>query len=171
MTSQYHDQDINYSSDDASVFSSTLGGTQQGTTDTAVLNYVTITSSSAAHFTVTTAAAATATGTEVVILQPGAYFASMSLAIAASACAIGISLGATAAPFTTTPVAIGTVDGMLVLASNTVADASVQQCGVTFNIAPDDIDGTANVVRFMGTVGAGFVTTQVAMRIDRLTAF
>ncbi len=170
MTNQYPSESINYGPDPASVFSNTIGGTEQGTTDTAVLNYVTITNSSVAHFTVTTAAAATTTGTVITILQPGVYAASMSLAIAAGACAIGISLGATAAPFTTTPVAIGTVDGLLVMQTNTVADASVQSCAVTFRIDPVDIDATVNVLRFMATVGGTFVTTQVAMRVDRLTA-
>ena len=167
MTNQYFNQEINYAPDDASVVSVTLGGTQQGTTDTAVLNFITITTSSADHFTTTTTAAA---GTVITILQPGTYVASMTLAIAAGACAIGISLGAITAPFDTTPAATGTADGMLSLASNTVADASVQQSSVTFRIAPVDIDGTANLLRFMATVGGAFVTTQASMRIDRATA-
>ena len=168
MTSQYPTEDINYGPDDASVTTQTLSGaTQQGTTDTAVLRYDTITTSSADHFTTTTIAA---DGTTITILQPGIYVASMTLAIAAAACSIGISLGATGAPFDTTPVATGTVDGMIALESNIVADASIQSCMATFRIGSDDIDGTANVVRFMATVGGAFVTTQVAMRIDRATA-
>jgi hypothetical protein len=171
MTNQYFNQDINYGPDDAFVSSRTLGGTQQGTTDTAVLNFITITSSSTAHFTVSAQAAATASGTEITILQPGVYIASMNAADAGATCSIGISLGATAAPFTTTPVAIGTVDGLIALCADVAAADAIQMCSVTFRIAPADIDGTANILRFMGTVGAGFVTTQASMRIDRATAF
>lgn len=168
MTSQYFNQDINYGPDDASVVSRTLGGTQQGTTDTAVLNFTGITTSSVAHFTTATTAVA---GTTITILQPGVYVASMNLAIAAAACAIGISLGGTAAPFTTTPVAIGTVDGLIAMGSDVAATAAIQMCSVTFRLAPVDIDATANVLRFMATVGGAFVATQAAMRLDRATAF
>ncbi len=168
MTAQYFNEDINYGPDDASVSSILLSVvTQQGTTDTAVLRYDPVTTSSAAHFTTATTAAA---GTTIAIIQPGIYIASMNLAIAAGACSIGISLGGTAPPFTTTPVATGTVDGVLAIESNLTVDASVQSCSVTFRIGNDDIDGTANVVRFMATVGGAFVVTQVAMRIDRATA-
>ncbi len=167
MTNPYPSEDINYGPNQGSVSSSTINATEQGATDTAVLRYDAITTNSADNFTTTTTAAA---GTVITILQPGTYVASMTLAIAAGACAIGISLGAITAPFDTTPAATGTADGMLSLASNTVADASVQQSSVTFRIAPVDIDGTANLLRFMATVGGTFVTTQVAMRLDRITA-
>ncbi len=170
MTSQYFNQDVNSAPDLASVVSIALGGTQQGTTDTAVLNFITITTSSVDHFTVTTAAAATATGTVITILQPGVYVASMNLAVAAGVCDIGISLGGTAAPFTTTPIAIGTVDGLIMLGTDAASTASIQMLSATFRIAPADIDGTVNVLRFMATVGGAFVATQASMRIDRATA-
>lgn len=169
MTAQYAPEDINYGSEAAFVESVTLGGTQQGTTDTAVLNFITITNTSLDAYTVTAEAAATTTGTVVTVLQPGVYVASLMTAIGAGGSA-AISLGATAAPFNTTPVAIGGNDGLISLADNVTANQSVLSQTATFRITPAMLDGTQNALRFMGEVGATFIATQVKMRVDRILA-
>lgn len=170
MTAQYAPEDINYGSEAAFVESTTLGGTQQGTTDTAVLNYITITNTSLDAYAVTTAAAATTTGTVITILQPGIYIASLITAVAA-AHAAGISLGGTSPPFTTTPVAFGTAEALISLADNVTAmNQSVLSQSATFRVTPAMLDGTQNALRFMGEVGATFIATQAKMRVERLVA-
>lgn len=167
MTSQYFHEDINHSPSQASVTSRTLNATQQGTTDTAVLRFDSITTTTANDFTTTTTAAA---GTTVTILKPGVYIATLIQSINAANTAIAISLGGINPPFTTTPAAIGGDDGIIALKVSVANDASVMNIMTSFRIAPAQIDGTQNVVRFLGNVGGVFVTTTALMRIDRATA-
>lgn len=165
MTRQYATEDINYGPSPAFVSSSTLNGTQQGGTDTAVFRFDSITTTTANDFTVATTAPA---GTTITILKPGTYIATLSASVAAANTAIGISLGGTAAPFTTTPAAIGGNDGIIALKVSAANDASVLNVCTSFDISLANLDGTANVVRFMGIVGGAFVATTVNMRLDRV---
>lgn len=168
MTRQYATEDINYSPSSAFVTSRTLNATQQGATDTAVLRFNTITTRTADDFTVTTTAA---NGTTIAIIKPGVYIATLVQSINAANTAIGISVGGTNAPFTTTPAAIGGDDGIVALKVSVANDASVLNVCTSIHITDADIaGGVANVVRFMGNVGGTFVATTALMRIERATA-
>lgn len=168
MPRQYSTEDINYSPAAAFVTSRTLAAVQQGTTDTAVLNFVSITTTTANDFTVTTTAA---NGTTIAIIKPGVYIATLIQSINAANTAIGISVGGINAPFTTTPAAIGGDDGIIALKVSVANDASVLNICTSFHITDADIaGGVANVVRFMGNVGGAFVTTTASMRVERATA-
>lgn len=170
MTQQYLPESINYGSEAAFVESVALdGANQQGSNanNDAVFQFTSVTNSSANAYTVTSS---DTLGTTIAILQPGIYTATLVAAIAAGAQSLAISLGGTANNFGATPAAIGTVAGIIALAVDADANASVMPLSMSFRIQPSDIDGTSNVVRFLGTANGTWVATQVRMRIDRVSA-
>lgn len=165
MTSQYLPETINPEAKAGWCQGRGFGAT--GSTDTAVLSFDTTTLSSANDFTLTSNAV---NGLTVECLKPGTYFAMFTAAIAAGNYAIGISLGGTNAPYTTTPAAFGGDDGLIALSVSVTADASVAPCSVAFYLSPDQLDGAQNIVRFMGTTGGTFVDAHTAFRIDRVSS-
>lgn len=170
MTQQYLPESINYGPEAAFVQSTSLDGANQQGSDAnndTVFQFTNVTNSSANHYTVTSS---NALGTTVTILQPGVYVAELVAAIAAGAQALAVSLGGTANSFGATPAAIGTAAGNIALAVDADANASVMPLSISFRVAPGDIDGTSNVVRFLGTANGVWVATQVRMRIDRVLA-
>lgn len=167
MTRQYATEDINYSPASAFVFSRTLNATQQGATDTAVFRFDLLTVRTTNDFTVATTAAA---GTTITIIKPGTYIATLIQSINGANTAIGISLGGTNAPFTTTPAAIGGDDGIIALKVSVANDASVLNVCTSFRISEANINGTANVLRFMGNAGGVFVATTVTAQVQRVGA-
>lgn len=170
MTQQYLPESINYGSEAAFVEATALDGANQQGSDAnndTVFQFTSVTNSSANAYTV---ASSDALGTTVTILQPGIYVAELVAAIAAGAQALALSLGGTANNFGATPAAIGTAAGNIALAIDADANASVMPLSMSFRIQPSDIDGTSNVVRFLGTANGTWVATQVRMRIDRVSA-
>ncbi len=169
MTAPYGKENINYGPDPSSVSAtSLLVGDQQGSNanNDTVFNYIPVVNTSVAHYTVTSTAAL---GTAITILQPGTYVASMTCAIAGAGQTLAISLGGVVDSFGATPAAMGGLNVIIALAGTAVANASVSTLRTSFQIAPVDIDGTANVIRFLGDVSGVWVATQVSMRIDRVT--
>jgi hypothetical protein len=171
MTEQYGTENINYGPSPAFVSATALlGGDQQGSdaSNDTVFNFTPVVNSSADHFTVTST---TALGSTFTILQPGAYVASLTAAIAAGAQTLAISLGGAVDSFGATPAAMGGANVIIALAGNAVANASISTITTSFRITPANIsDGTANIVRFLGDASGVWVATQVGMRIDRITA-
>lgn len=171
MTEQYLPEDINIGPDPSNVTSVLLDvGDQQGSdaNNDTVFNFATVTNSSVAHYTVTST---DPLGTTVTVLQPGVYVASLNADVAGNnASTIAISVGGTVNSFGATPAAIGGASAVIAITSSIAGDASVPQLSTVFRISPLAIDGTANVVRFLGTVSAVWTVTTVRARIDRLTA-
>ena len=169
MTEPYQPEGINYGPDPAFVSSTALlVGNQQGSgaNDDTVFNFVPVVNSSADHFTVTSTVVL---GTTFTILQPGVYAASLTCAIAVAA-SVAISVGGALATFGATPAAMGGMNVIIALSGNPVANASITSVATSFRITSADLNGTLNVVRFLGTANGVWVATQVAMRIDRVTA-
>lgn len=171
MTEQYLSEDINIgpnpSNAQAVAFDASDQQGSEASNDT-VLNFLTVAITSTADFTVVQS---DTLGTTVTILQPGVYMASLNASVAgANASSIAISVGGAANSFGATPAAIGGAGAVLALSSSLAADASVPQVGAFFRIAPADLNGVANVVRFLGDANAVWTATTLRARIDRLTA-
>lgn len=170
MTDQYFHDSINGGPDPAFVISTALNaGDQQGSdaNNDTVFFFDPIIVSSVDHFTVTSTAAL---GTTILIRQPGAYVAQMTGTIDAAASTLAISLSGTANNFGATPAAIGGNAGVIALSSSLAADASIVEVMTSFHLDPDQLDGTTNVLRFLGTVSGVWVANSISMRLFRVTA-
>lgn len=172
MTEQYLSEDINIGPNPSNAQATAFDASDQQGSDVnndAVMNFLAVTISSTNDFTV---ALSDTLGTTITILQPGAYMASLNADVAAgNSSSIAISVGGTANNFGATPAAIGGAAAIIALSSSIAGDASVPQVSTFFRIAPADLNGTANVVRFLGTANAVWTATTLRARIDRLTAF
>lgn len=172
MTEQYLAEDINIGPNPSNAVATAFDASDQQGSDAnndTVMNFLAVTISGTADFTV---ALSDTLGTTVTILQPGVYMASLNADVAAgNASTLAISVGGTANSFGGTPAAIGGAGAVIALSSSLAADASVPQVSTFFRIAPADINGTLNVVRFLGTENAVWTATTLRARIDRLTAF
>lgn len=170
MTDQYFSDSINAGPDPSFVISTALNaGDQQGSdaNNDAVFFFDPVTVSSTSHFTVTSTAAL---GTTIAILQPGAYVAQMTATIAAAASSLAISLSGVANNFGATPAAMGGNAGVIALSSSLAADASIVEVATSFRINPGNIDGTNNIVRFLGDANGVWVANSISMRLFRVTA-
>lgn len=170
MTDQYFHDSINGGPDPAFVISTALNaGDQQGSdaNNDAVFFFDPVTVSSVDHFTVASTAVL---GTTITILQPGSYVAQMTGTINAAASSLAVSLGGVANNFGATPAAMGGNAGVIALSTSLAADASIVEVAVSFHIDPDDLDGTANVVRFLGDQSGVWVANSISMRLFRVTA-
>lgn len=170
MTDQYFSDSINAGPDPAFVLSTALNaGDQQGSdaNNDAVFFFDPVTVSSVDHFTVTSTAAL---GTTITILQPGSYVAYMTGTINAAATSLAISLAGTANNFGATPAAIGGNAGVIALSSSLAADASIVEVATSFHLNPENLNGTLNVVRFLGDANGVWVANSISMRIFRVTA-
>lgn len=168
MTDQYFSENINAGPDPAFATSVALNaGDQQGSdaNNDSVFFFDPVTISSASHFTVTSTAAL---GTTITILQPGTYVAQMTGTINGAASTLAINLGGAANTFGATPAA---VSGFTIgLSSNLAADASLVEVATSFSLTTANLDGTLNVLRFLGDVSGVWVANSISMRLFRVTA-
>lgn len=172
MTEQYQTEDINVGPNPSNAQATAFDATDQQGSDAnndTVMNFLAVNITSTADFTV---ALSDTLGTTITILQPGVYMASLNADVAgANASTLAISVGGAANSFGATPAAIGGAGAVIALSSSLAGDASVPQVAGFFRIAPADLNGVLNVVRFLGTVNAVWTATTLRARIDRLTAF
>lgn len=171
MTEPYLAEDINIGPSPGTAVATAFDASDQQGSDAnndAVLNFLAVTISSANDYTV---ALSDTLGTTVTILKPGTYMASLNASVnGANASSIAIALGGAANSWGATPAQIGGAASIIAVSSILAADASVPQVSAFFRIAPVDIDGTANVLRFLGDANAVWTATTLRARIDRLTA-
>jgi len=131
-----------------------VAGTAVGSTDTAILRWITAAQTVVgAYFTVTDSATL---GTTILIATPGHYVATVMLPqVASTSLLMGMSLGGTTTPRTANP-ALGTNGVFATSGPHTLAAATAmgQVLCVPFDLLDSQIDGTNNLFRFWATNNA-----------------